>query len=192
MTLLGWVAQGLAFMGMICNMVTAQMRKRWQELVLQISENILYGFSYICLNSWSGLSVCLVSVVECVIAYYYDGKHIKDPTVPDRMPLWMLVLLEIMITSLGFLTYKDLFDIIPIANTALYTWAVWQTNLTLYRVEYATISVGWFIFNWHVKDFVPMFTAVLEGSSAVEALIRIDLMDYRKKKAQQKADKGNM
>lgn len=164
------IAQALGFAGLGSNIASVQCKRRYWVLIWQIAANLLYGVQYIFLGAWSGLAVCIISALECIIVYYYANRK------STKMPAWVLILIIVTITIAGCFSYTDTFSLIPLVVTALYSWAVWQPNLRIFRIISAIIPVGWFVYNLHVAAYVPMFTSIIECASAIAAIVRIDIL----------------
>lgn len=57
----------------------------------------------------------------------------------------------------------------------LYAYAVWQDNLTIYRMITIIGSIGWIIYNCIVGAYVSILGNSFQLLSAIIAIIRLDL-----------------
>ena len=68
----------------------------------------------------------------------------------------------------GIVTYKDLFSILPIIATILYTYSVWQTDVKSYKLFGFISSFIYVIYNIYLKS---IFGILLEFIKTLCALI---------------------
>ena len=87
-------------------------------LFLSILIASLYGAQYLLLSAMSGFYMNLVSIIRN-IWFYINAKNKK------KNSIIVLIVLYIIAIVLGVISFKNVFSILPILATMLYTYSIW-------------------------------------------------------------------
>ena len=164
-----YIPQLIGFLGLVLLVTSLQINKKGIILFLQIFANLFYGLQYILLNSISGGIMSLVSLIRCIVFYFYDKKGKKD------IPETSFYLLTISCIVVGIFTYTNILSIVPILATILYTYAMWQKELKVFRRLSCLISALWITFNFSVGAYVVLLGSIFELISSIIAIYRFDI-----------------
>ena len=162
-------AQISGLLASISSMASVHQNKKIKMLGFQILSNFLFVVQYIFLGALAGASVYLLSIFRCYIFYQYEKLEKKKS-------LLVLTIFIIITIFSGMLCYQDIFSIIPIITAVLYTYAVWQNNLKIFRVIAFIVPVAISIYNFYVGAYVGALSAVIEAVSSFTAIIRFDII----------------
>lgn len=109
-------------------------------MILVTMTSLFYGAEYLFLGAFSGVAVNIISIIRN-IWFYINAKNNKKNSVGT------FAILSVALIILGIMTYENVFSIIPIVATILFTYSVWQDNNKVYRYMSVPMSVMWILYN---------------------------------------------
>ena len=95
-------------------------------LFLTIMMSIFYGLQYLFLNAITGVFMNIVSIIRS-IWFYINAKNKK------KNSIIVLIVLFIIIIILELLSFKNIFSLLPMIATMIFTYSLWQDNIKVYR-----------------------------------------------------------
>lgn len=158
-------AQIIGFIVLGITVTSIQFKTKEKILICQIIANILVAIQYFLLNALTGGVVAVINVIRCLVFYYYKKKD-KKPSV-----IFLSIFIVIAIVS-GILTWQNVFSIIPIIATIVFTYGLWQDNVKITRICTAITAGNWTIYNVIVKAYAGALQSLAECISAIIAMIR--------------------
>lgn len=164
-----YIPQIIGFIGLVFLVTSLQSNKKGIILFLQLFANLFYGLQYVLLNSLSACLMSLVSFTRCIVFYFYDKKGEKE------IPETSFYLLIIACIVVGIFTYTNILSVVPVLATILYTYALWQKDLKIFRKLSCLISGLWITFNFSVGAYVVLIGSVFELISTIIAIYRFDI-----------------
>lgn len=72
----------------------------------------------------------------------------------------------------GITTWQNIFSVIPIIATIIFTYGLWQDDVEVTRICTAITAGNWSIYNVIVKAYAGALQSVSECISAIIAIIR--------------------
>lgn len=72
----------------------------------------------------------------------------------------------------GILTWQSTLSIIPIIAAIIFTYGLWQDNITITRICTGITAGNWTIYNIIVKAYAGAIQSVAECISSIIAIIR--------------------
>ena len=112
--------------------VSYLIKNRYLLLSISILALVFSGLSYSLLNAWAGFAVTAIAIIRNVVFMIqekFEGD--KDYTVMD----W-IVYVALMVASIvcAYFTFDGWFSLFSVVGAVLYTTAIWQHNVTVYRI----------------------------------------------------------
>lgn len=159
------VAQIIAFIAFILFVSSVQMKRKKQLILFQLFANLLYGISYLLLNTPIAGFMNMTSVVRCLLLYYSREK-------PSKIYLYILVCIILL---LGIFMYQTPLSLIPVCITILYTISTWQDDMKVIRYLFIIAGFFWIMYNFSVGAYIAIIGNVFEVISGATSIIR-----YRK------------
>ena len=86
--------------------------------------------------------------------------------------LIVLIIFELIAIVCGVFSWQNIWSIIPIIVTLVYTYGLWQDNVNVIRVTTGVAGAGWTIYDIIVKAYVGAIQESSQLISAIIALIR--------------------
>lgn len=163
------IAQILGCIAIVVTVIALQLNKKNRILILHIISNSLYLIQYYLLKAFTASSTSLIAIFRSIIFFYYDKKK------KNKSKLVLFIILT-LILLMSIITYHDMFSIVALCASSLYTVGIWQNNLKVFRKIALIVPILWFIYNFHVCAYVSMFASCMEFSSALIAIIRLDIL----------------
>ncbi len=166
------LAQIIGFIVLGITVISIQFKTKEKILMCQIIANVLVALQYFFLNAITGGVVAVINVIRCIIFYYYK-KNDKKPSI-----IFLTIFILVAIGS-GILTWQNVFSIIPIIATIIFTYGLWQDNVKVTRICTALTAANWSIYNVIVRAYAGALQSIAECTSAIIAMWR-----NREKKAE--------
>lgn len=159
------IAQIIGGIVLILTVISIQFKTKEKILICQIIANILISIQYFLLNALTGGVVSIINVIRCIIFYYYKKKNMK----PSVVFLGIFVIIAIVS---GILTWQSVLSIIPIIAAIIFTYGLWQDNITITRICTGITAGNWTIYNIIVKAYAGAIQSIAECISSIIAIIR--------------------
>lgn len=163
---IGQIVGILVTVGAIVNL---QLKKKKHMFILSIVVNILSALNILLLDKVvsSGVIICLVAVVQIVVAYIHDKKQ-TDVHVAEQIIFFVLYVAG------GLLGFKTWIDILSIIAAALYMFAMFQKKEQHIRLFLLGNMATWTVYH-AVLGSTAIFAQIAGIISSLIALYR-----YRK------------
>lgn len=157
------LAQICGIIALILTVISVQFKEKEKIMICMILANVIVAIQYFLLNALTGAVISLLNTIRCIVFYTYKKKN-KNPS------LMTLVIFEIIAILSGIVTWQDMWSLIPIVVTVIYTYGLWQDNVKIIRITTAIVGLGWAIYNIVVQAFVG---AIQETAQLISALIAL-------------------
>ena len=109
-------------------------------LVLGLISILFYMLEYLLLHSYIAVGVNFLSFLRTIWFYINDVKDKKQDYVSLTVSMVAFIVISI-------LTYTSPMDVIVLFASLLFTYAIWQQNILVYRTLSALASICWIIYN---------------------------------------------
>ena len=116
-------------------------------LFLTIMMSIFYGLQYLFLNAITGVFMNIVSIIRS-IWFYINAKNKK------KNSIIVLIVLFIIIIILELLSFKNIFSLLPMIATMIFTYSLWK----VYRWLAIPMSISWIIYNTYSNSIFGIIT----------------------------------
>ena len=160
-----YIAQICGVLILICNTISVQFKTRDKVLMCFVIANLFGIAQYFLLGATTAAIVYIISTIRCIVFYFFDKKKIK-PSFP------VLLIFELAAIICGLLSWQNIWSIIPILVTVVFTYGLWQENIKITRITSAITGFGWVFYNIIVRAYVGALLDGALGVSSVVALIR--------------------
>ena len=160
------IAQILAGVAVVITFLGYLKNDKGNFLKYVLISNILYCIHYFFLDDLSFvIAIVMGSFRNIVFLKYVNSKRL--------VPMYILLLFEILIVLSGLLAYSGLFSLIPIFQVCLYTYGVWQPNLRcMYFICILVMVIGVF-YNFFIGAYVAIIGNVIEVIAAILGLVKL-------------------
>ncbi len=159
------LAQICGIIALILTVISVQFKTKEKIVMCSIFANFVVTIQYFLLNALTGAVISIINTIRCIIFYYYKKKD-KKPS------LLVLLIFEIIAIVSGIISWQNIWSIIPIIITVIYTYGLWQDNVTIIRITTGIAGFGWTIYNIIVKAYVGAIQEVSQLISAIISLIK--------------------
>lgn len=120
-----------------------------------IYATIINSISYILLNAYTGMMMCIVSITRNIL---FNKKNKTKKS----------LIIIIILTFFGsLLTYTNIFCLFNIIATLIYTYALWQNNTKTYKFLGIIVNLLMIIYNIYIKSFFGILLLIISFISSL-------------------------
>lgn len=164
--MLNTIAQIIGVFGLICSLLSFQMKKRKWIMAFQMTASLSFSAQLFLLGATTGGCVDMISFIRTLI-FSQNGKKWASS------PVWLYVFIFLMIVT-GILTWQNAWDLLPIAGSILSTVALWMKKEKNIRLISLTVGPCWLVYNLVKGAWSGALNEVLAMTSIVIGMIRND------------------
>ena len=137
--------------------------------------NVFSGFQYYLVHAYTGfLSIFVTFIRNYVFEYYYSRKK-KTPVI------WLLLILAFLV-AVQISNYNGIVSSIPLITVALYTYAIWQDDMSVFKALHLPIYFLSIIYYLYYGILINTITnTIFLLVSAVEVVNSLRVKKVRKK-----------
>lgn len=150
------ISQVLVVIYYIIYSSTYHLRDNNKILKALVVATIISAISYILLNAYTGMAMCLVALIRNLL-FWKNKKSTRN--------LIIITMLTIICSTFTFNSYFCLFNIIA---TIIYTYALWQKNTKVYKLLGIIVNGLMIIYNAYIKS---IFGVILITASFISSII---------------------
>lgn len=167
------LAQVCGLIALVLTVISVQFKTKEKIVMCSVLANIVVALQYFLLSALTGAVISVINAIRCFIFYLYKKKNMKPSII-------VLVIFEIVAIISGIISWQNIWSLIPIIVTVIYTYGLWQDNVTVIRITTGIVGFGWAIYNLVVMAYVG---ALQETSQLISAIIAL----YRNRDKKQKS-----
>ena len=161
------IAQTFGVIALILTVISIQFKTKEKIVMCSVLANIVVAIQFFLLDAITGGVISIINAIRCIVFYIYKKKDLKPSIIT-------LIIFEIVAIISGCISWQNIWSLIPILVTVLYTYGLWQDNVKVIRITTGIVGGGWAIYDLIVKAYVG---ALQETSQLISAIIAI----YRNK-----------
>jgi len=161
------LAQICGAIALVLTVVSVQFKEKEKIMICMVLANIVVATEYFLLDALTGAVISILNAIRCLVFYYYKKKNMKPS-------LFILIVFELIAIISGRISWQNMWSLIPIVVTVIYTYGLWQDNVKVIRITTGIVGLGWATYNVVVEAFIG---AIQEASQLISAIIAI----YRSK-----------
>lgn len=133
-------------------------KNRKTVLIISFMAVIANGLSYVFLNAYSGLAMCILALIRNIIFLIDEKKNGKSEKITKKDIAILIAIYGIAIISAIF-TYEGVLSLLSVVGTMLYTYSVWQKKTIVYKFMGIPVGIAWIIYNVYIMS---IFGIILE------------------------------
>ena len=160
--------QSVGFLGTILIVIGMQSKIYDRVVFCKVSNELISGFHYLLLGSYTGMSLNLASCVANTV-YWVRIKKEKS-TLPFQ------IVFGAVFMGLGFLSWHGWISIFAVIGKLLSTVALGINNTKIIRILNAISQPCWLIYNIYEFSLAGIVSSSLVWISVLAAIIRIDVL----------------
>lgn len=159
------LAQICGVIALILTVISVQFKTKEKIVMCMIFPNLVVAVQYFLLNAITGGVVSIINAVRCIVFYYYKKK--------DKRPsIMVLLIFEIIAIISGITSWQNIWSLIPIFVTVIYTYGLWQDNVNIIRIAAGIAGLGWAIYNIIVMAYVGAIQEIAQLVSSIISLVK--------------------
>lgn len=159
------LAQICGIIAIILTVISVQFKTKEKIVMCSVFANIVVAIQYFLLGALTGAVIAIINTIRCLIFYLYKKKDMKPSFI-------VLIIFEIIAVISGSISWQDMWSLIPIVVTVIYTYGLWQDNIKVIRIATGVVGFGWAVYNIVVRAYVG---ALQETCQLISAYVRIEI-----------------
>ena len=159
------LAQICGLIILVLTVISVQFKTKEKIVMCFVFANVIAAMQYFLLSAFTGAVISIINAIRCIVFYYYKKKNIKPSLI-------VLLIFEVIAIISGIFTWQNIWSLIPIIVTVIYTYGLWQDNVTVIRITTGIAGFGWAIYNVIVMAYVGALQEISQLVSSVIAIVR--------------------
>ena len=165
------LGQAFGILALICTVVSMQLKKKRQLMVLQTASEAFIVAQYIVKGAITGSFMAMVSFIRDIIFTKYDKK---------RTPLWVLLVIYAIMTILTIISWAGPLSLLPYVGSLIYAWSLWYGKTKWIRLGNAVGNSPYLIYTIVTGNYALFIMTLLEVISSAVGFIRLELPSKKK------------
>ena len=165
------LGQAFGILALICTVVSMQLKKKRQLMVLQTASEAFIVAQYLVKGAITGSFMAMVSFIRDIIFTKYDKK---------RTPLWVLLVIYAIMTILTIISWAGPLSLLPYVGSLIYAWSLWYGKTKWIRLGNAVGNSPYLIYTIVTGNYALFIMTLLEVISSAIGFIRLELPSKKK------------
>ena len=157
------LAQICGVIALLLTVISVQFKTKEKIVMCSVWANVVVAIQYFLLGALTGAVISIINTIRCLVFYFFKKKDMKPSLV-------ILIFFEIVAVISGSISWQNMWSLIPIVVTVIYTYGLWQDNIKVIRITTGIVGFGWAVYNVVVGAYVG---ALQESSQLVSAIIAL-------------------
>lgn len=167
------MAQIIGILGVTTFLLSYQLKKRKNIIVVNALSSVLYVLQYIMLGAFEGAALDILAAISTVAAHNKDKGFIK------RHTKLVITILTLSFCIAGMVFYKNIFSLCSVAGAILQNSAFWITKEKILRRVSFAASPFWLIYNLTSGAYGSAIGSALSIVSIGLAILRYDIVGQK-------------
>lgn len=159
------LAQICGIIALILTVISVQFKTKEKIVMCSVLANIVVTIQYFLLGALTGAVISVINTIRCLVFYFFKKKDMKPSII-------VLIIFEIVAIISGSISWQNMWSLIPIIVTVIYTYGLWQDNIKVIRITTGIVGFGWAVYNIVVRAYVGALQETSQLISAIIALYR--------------------
>ncbi len=151
-----------------------QLRSRRAIIFFNAGSRVLYVAQYILLGAFEGALLDIVAFLVSLVCSKSDSNFVK------KHFTLTVIAANVFIVSVGMLTYKNVFSLLPILGVIFETLALWLKKERNIRIVSLLGAPFWLVYNMLSAAYGSALGNVITLVSITVAIIRYDVLKKEK------------
>ncbi len=164
------LAQILGLLALSITVITIQFRSKKKILLFMCLSNAIIIIQYALLDATTGAVIGVVNTMRCVVFFLCESKN-KNPS------FFLLLFFESLTITAGLLTWNNIWDLLPIISTLIFTYGLWQNNIRILKISSAIMCIGWITYEIIIKAYVSAIKSFCEFIASIIAIYKLKQTD---------------
>lgn len=157
------LAQICGGIALILTVISVQFKTKEKIVMCFIWANIVVAIQYFLLGAITGAIISILNAIRCIVFYFYKKKDMKPSII-------VLLIFEIIAVISGIISWQDMWSLIPIIVTVIYTYGLWQDDIKIVRITTGMAGFGWAIYDVVVKAYMSALQKTAQLISSIISL----------------------
>jgi len=171
--------------------ISYHIKKRKNILILTFVSHIFCGVSYILLNAYTGVAMCIVAMIRDAIFMVDENKNGKRDTITKKDVIYLIIFYLLIIISTT-ITYQGLYSLLSAMATMTFTYSVWQKKPRVYKMLGIPTGILWIVYNFCVKSIFGVILETILLIASISGFLRDNNTTNNKKEITDDINKSSI
>lgn len=162
------IAQILGILGAGSAIIATQMKDKKKYLLLYAISYAFFIINMVLLKAYAGATNCFILMILTIISSKYEKKE---------MPRWLMAIFAVIILIGNYITYKDIYSLLPAIASYIYLIILISKNMKVVRKSTLLLRALWSVYDFIVMAYT---TFALDMFSVISTIIAIYKYDIKK------------
>ena len=153
------ISQVLVIVYYLIYSFTFNMKSKSKILYTGIVATILSAISYLLLGAYTGVAMCFVAVIRNI--WFNKSK--------TKINLFVILFITILCS---IFTYQNLFSLLNVLATIVYTYSLWQTSTKKYKLLGIFVNIFMIIYDISIKSIMGVIFMIIAFISSIIGYIK--------------------
>lgn len=160
-----YIAQIFGLIALLILVISFQKNDKDELLKYQIFSSLFFSLQYLFLNALTGSLMNIISIIRNVVFRKFNNKS----------SVAYLIIIVLCMIGLSIFSYNGLISLLPTIAVVLYTFAIFQKNLTITRIVGIISCMLFIIYNINVLAITGLISIIIELIFVIIAIYRFDI-----------------
>lgn len=153
-------------LGMATTVLIYQQKNRKGLLFSKLLSDVIWFLYYMCLSAYSGAAIAVIGIIRELVFINREKKWANHP-------FWLVFFLLLSLGS-AFITWKNMFSVLPCIASAISIISFWIGNPKLSRILSYPISACMLTYNISCVAVIGVINEIFTITSSIIGAVRLD------------------
>lgn len=133
---------------------TFHLKEKTKILLVGTVATLLSALSYFLLHAYTGIAMCLVAIIRNI--WFSKSKDKKS-----------LIIIYLITLLLSIFSYQNIFSILNILATIIYTYSLWQESTKNYKLLGIIVNALMIIYDAYIQSIMGVIFMIISFISSI-------------------------
>lgn len=144
---------------------TFHLKESNKILIFGIMATIISSISYLLLNAYTGMAMCFIAIIRNLLFK------------KDKRSVWYLILILLLTIIASVFTFDSYFCLFNIVATLIYTYALWQVNVKVYKLLGIIVNGFMIVYNISIQSILGVILISVAFISSLLGYFKENILD---------------
>jgi len=160
------IAQVLGITNFGTMLILSQQKRKSGILLLNMLENFIGALIYSLLGAFSGVYALIICLARDSVIFFYEKNK-------KRKPIWIFISIVFALIIVGFCTWKNIFSILPLFGTLMFSWGLWQKNTKITRITLLIVTVSYGLYSLSATAYTDAIRSSIKAIAVIIGIFRL-------------------
>lgn len=138
--------------------ITFHLKNKSKILIFGAMATIISSISYFLLNAYTGVAMCFIAILRNALFHKCKSKSV-------------LIIIYIITLIASFFSYQNIFSLLSILATLIYTYSLWQESSKKYKLLGILVNTLMLLYNFSIMSIMGIVFMIIALINSVMGYI---------------------